>query len=101
MSRGAIVSVQLTSEHYRRSPIVEGGMEIACKVTGKRPGTSLNILLMGKYTQLVQQLYIRPKNEEILGSFLQANETTDGVEVQPVSKKANVKRQRTDKAVNR
>ena len=55
MDRGAIVSAQLTSEHYRRSRIVQGGMEIACKVTVKILGTCVNILLMEKYKQLVQQ----------------------------------------------
>ena len=46
-------------------------------------------------------MYIEPKNEEILGSFLQANETIDGVEAQSVPKKAKVKRKQTDKTVNR
>ena len=100
MDRGAIASAQLTSEHYRRSPIVQGGMEIACKVRVKIPGTCVNNLLMKKYKQLVHHLYIEPKDEEILGSFLQANETTDGVEAQPASKKAKVKRKQTDKTVN-
>ena len=49
----------------------------------------------------MQQLYIEPKNEEILGSLLQANKTTDGFEAQPVSKKAKVKRKLTYKTVNR
>ena len=56
---------------------------------------------MEKYKQLMQQLYIEPQNEEILGSFFQANETIDGVEAQPVLKKAKVKRKQTDKTVNR
>ena len=89
MNRETIVSAQLTSEHYLRSPI---GMEVARKVTVKIPGTCVNILLMGKYKQLVQQFYIEPKNEEILGLFLQANETIDRAEAQPVLKKAKVKR---------
>ena len=72
----------------------QGGIEIACKVTVKIPGTCINILLMEKYKQLVQQLYIEPKNEEILGSYLQANETIDGVEAQQVWKKAKVKRKK-------
>ena len=76
-------------------------MEIACKVTVKIPGTCVNILLMEKYKQLVQQLYIEPKNEEILGSFLQANETVDGVEAQPGLKKGKVKKKQTGKTVNR
>ena len=82
----------LTSKHCRRSPLVQGGMEITCKVIVKIPGTCVNILLMEKYKQLVQQLYIEPKNEYIQESFLQANETIHGSEDQPVSKKATVKR---------
>ena len=101
MDRGAIVSAQLTSDHYRWSPIVQGGMEIASKVTVKVPGTYVNILLMEKYKKLVQHLHIEPKNEETLGSFLQANETIDSVEAQPVSKKAKVIRKQSDKSVNR
>ena len=49
MDRRAIVSARLTSEHYRRSPIVQGGMEITYKVTVKIPDTCVNILLMEKY----------------------------------------------------
>ena len=76
-------------------------MEIAFKVTVKIPSTCVNILLMENYKQLVQQLYIEPKNEEIIGSFLQGNETIDRAEAQPVSKKAKVKRKQTNKTVNR
>ena len=76
-------------------------MEIACKVTVKISGTCVNILLMKKYKQLLQYLYIEPKNEEIRGSFLQANETIDVVEAQSISKKAKVKRKQTNKTVNR
>ena len=56
---------------------------------------------MEKYKQLVQQFYIEPKNEEVLGLFLQANETIDGVKAQPVSEKVKVKRKQTDKTVDR
>ena len=82
MDRGAIASAQLTSKHYRRSLIVQGWMEIACKVKVKIPGTCVNILLMKKYKKLVHHLYIEPKNEETLRSFFQTNETIDGVEAQ-------------------
>ena len=46
LDRGAHITVTLASEHYRRSPIVQGGMEIACKVTASIPGTCVNLLLM-------------------------------------------------------
>ena len=92
---GAIVSAQLTSENYRRSPIAQGGME-----SQTIPSACVNILLMEKYKQLMQQLYIAPKNEKTIGSFLQANETIDGAEAQSVSKKAKVKRKQTNKIIN-
>ena len=77
MDRGAIVSAQLTSKHYRRSPIVWGGIEIPCKVIVRIPGTCINLLLMEKYKQMVEELYIEPKNEEVLGCFLEPNENID------------------------
>ena len=61
---GAIVSAQLTSENYRRSPIAQGGMK-----SHKISSTCINILLMEKYKQLMQQLYIEPKNEKHLDHF--------------------------------
>ena len=71
MDRGATIEVQLTSKHYRRSPIVQGGMEIACKVTVKIISTRLNLFLLEKYKSLVQELYLELKEEEILGNYLQ------------------------------
>ena len=71
MDRRAIITAQLTSEHYRRSLLVQGGMEIACKVTVKISGTCANLLVMEKYKQLVDELYVQPKEEQIIGSFLQ------------------------------
>ena len=61
---GANVSAKLTSTNYRRSPLVQGGIEISFIVT------VVNQLLMERYKQQVEKLYIEPKNEEILGSFL-------------------------------
>ena len=74
MDREATIDVQLTSEHYRRSPIVQGGMEIACKVTAKISGTCMNLMLIEKYKSVVQELYIEPKEEEVLGSYLEPNQ---------------------------
>ena len=44
--RRANVSAKLTSTHYRRSPLVQGGIEIPCAVTVTMPGTVSNQLLM-------------------------------------------------------
>ena len=75
LDRGANVSAKLTSTHYRRSPLVQGGIEIPCVVTVSMPGTVINQLLMESYKQLVETLYKEPKEEEILGTLLQLENT--------------------------
>ena len=66
LDRGAVVQATLSTTHYRRSPLVQGGLEIAWKL----PGAIENHLLMDRYFELVRSLYTQPKNEVILGSFL-------------------------------
>ena len=68
--RGVQISAILTSTDYRRSPLVQGGFEIACKVIVKLAGTVQNHLLMDRYVEIVKVNYIVLKNEVILGSFL-------------------------------
>ena len=75
LDKGANVSVKLTSMHYRRSPLVQGGIEIPCLVTVSMPGTLINQLLMERYKQLVETLYTELKEEEILETFLQLENT--------------------------
>ena len=65
----------LVNRHYRRSPLVQGGIETPCVVTVSMPGTIINQLLMERYKQLVETLYMEPKEEEILGIFLQLENT--------------------------
>ena len=60
----------LTTTDYRRSPLVQGGLEIACRVTVKMVARVKNHMLIERYLQLVKTLYAEPKNEVILGSFL-------------------------------
>ena len=52
------------------SPLVQGGLEIACKVSANMPETRKNHLLMDRYFELVRSLYTEPKNEVSLGFFL-------------------------------
>ena len=90
LDRGANVSAKLTSTHYRRSPLVQGGIEIPCVVTVSMPGTVINQLLMERYKQLVETLYTEPKEEEILGTFLQL-ENTGEQDLAPVAPKQKKK----------
>ena len=77
IDRGGRLSVTLTSEHYRRSPLVQGGMEIGCKVTASIPGTCINILILKKYQDIIEENYTEPKEEAILGSYLVPNDASE------------------------
>ena len=70
LDRGVVIIATLNTTNYRRSPLVQGGLEIACKVTVRVPGTIKNYMLMDRYLELVRTLYAEPKDEIILGSFL-------------------------------
>lgn len=61
LARGAIATVILTSDHYRRSPLVQGGLEIPCKVSVTITGTVSNLLVLERYRQLVESRYTEPK----------------------------------------
>ena len=67
---GATIQATLTTANYRRSPLVQGGLEIACKVTARMAGTVRNHVLLERYMKLVTELYADPKEEVVLGSFL-------------------------------
>ena len=87
LDRGAILQAARPTTHYRRSPLVQGRLEITCKVSVKIPGTIKNHLLMDWYFELVRSLYREPKNEVILGSFLHP------VDV-PCTPKSNARKQK-------
>ena len=78
LDSGADVSSKLTSTHYRRSGSVF------------MPGTAINQLLMKRYKQLGETLYTEPKEEEILGTFLQL-ENTGEQDLAPVAPKQKKK----------
>ena len=97
MDRGATVTAQLTGVHYRRSPLVQGGLDIPCKITLRISGTVSNLLCKQKIQRLVTDRYIEPKNEETIGSFIQAiNDAPLSVPASP--KKKKVKKKKTDNA---
>ena len=71
LDRGATVNAKLTATHYRRSPLFQGGLEIPCIVTVSMPETVRNHMVMDRYKEIVTRLYCEPKNEIIIGSFLE------------------------------
>ena len=71
LGRGATASATLSSTHYRRSPIVKGGLEIKCIVRVEIPYGAINQEITKKYIQIINKNYCEPKEEVILGSFVE------------------------------
>ena len=69
---GATIAVTLSSTHYQRSPLVQGGLEIPCVVNAKLIGTEKNKEILAKYLEMVQTHYTGPSSDEdvIMGYFL-------------------------------
>ena len=49
LDRGATATAMLTSKHYRRSPLVQRGLNTPCKVSVTMPGIVSNLLVLEKY----------------------------------------------------
>ena len=60
----------LSSGHYRRSPLVQRGLETPSTVLLSIPSTLTNEQLAGWYLQVVKERYSDPANEKIGGSFI-------------------------------
>ena len=71
LDRGATVNAKLSSEHYRKSPLFQGGLEIACIITVRMSGTVRNHMVIEQYKEIVERLYCEPKNEVVIGCFLE------------------------------
>ena len=67
LDRGATMYCEFSSNHYRRSPLVQGGLDISCRVMR---ATKLNQRLSEHYKQLVAQIYSDPAEVTVVGSIL-------------------------------
>ena len=59
---GARVSVKVVSVHHRRSPLVQGGLEIPIKLTIEMEHTEKSQLSIKKYEALIREKYKEPVN---------------------------------------
>ena len=84
LDRGAVVTSTLISDHYRRSPLFQGGLEIPCVIKITIAGTVKGHMLIDRYAEMVEKLYCDPEEELIIGSFL---ESTTNACFQPKKRK--------------
>ena len=53
LQRGAWVQATVTGKHYRRSPLIQGGLEAPCLATVTMAGSIMNHLLIVRYEKLL------------------------------------------------
>ena len=68
LDRGFTMKCKLTSNHCRRSPLVQGGLEITCEVMINARPTLLQAKLTTRYLELVHSLCIEPVEEKLTGN---------------------------------
>ena len=69
LDRGFTMYCKLSSQHYRRSPLVQGGLEIKCEVVITSRATVLQSKLTARYMKLVTDLYIEPAEDRAVGNL--------------------------------
>ena len=67
--KGAVIHAEISSVKYRHSPLVQGGLELLCKVFVSIPPTVLNKNLISRYKSFVASSYAEPPKEPELRSF--------------------------------
>ena len=60
LDRGADIEVKLRETHYRRSPLVQGGLEIQCDLVIRLPNTMKSAELLKTYLKLLENCYEEP-----------------------------------------
>ena len=68
------MDVEPILDHYRRSPLVQGRLEIKYKVTVNVPNATPR-QITELYCALVEELDVEPEEEVILGLFIQVNDS--------------------------
>ena len=58
--RGGVVCAKVIGKNHRRSPLVQGGLEIAVQVTAEMDLTERNKAILEKYKQIVVSNYKEP-----------------------------------------
>ena len=69
VNRGAKCTLKIRGMHCKRSPLAQGGLEVPCEVTITMIGSVVNHLLLTRCESLLKELYIEPKDKEIVDTF--------------------------------
>ena len=99
LDRGAQVYAVLTSTNYCVSPLVQGGLEIPCRVEIHMPSTLKNRELIRIYEQYVDTLYYQREETNIAGSFLESG-SSKTMEIDNSDNRETKKRKNANETTN-
>ena len=98
LARGAVMHAELSSDKYRKFPLVQGGLKLSCKVYVSMPPTVLNENLISRYKSLVASLYVEPPKEAKVGSLENEKETDISVDSTTAKVKSKVETKKKRKS---
>ena len=73
--RGATLNCIITYKKYYRSPIVQGGLEILCKLRVQMVPTSQNRSIAAHFGSLFGRFYAEPTDEMVMGTFFEEKQS--------------------------
>ena len=79
LDRGATAFIKLHSTNYCVSPLVQGGLEIPCRVEIQMPLTLNNREIIDLYKNMIDFSYDSREKDFVVGSFLSANEEVESI----------------------
>ena len=90
LDRGFTSTVHLTSAYYRRSPLIQSGLEIPCKIAiAMDIWTKRQQEVLYRYKELVCSFYFEPPDgEDIVGSFQKKDQDALPAKVVPRKRKS-------------
>ena len=79
LERGAKAFIKLHSTNYCVSPLVQGGLEIPCRVEIQMPLTLNNREIIDLYKNMIDFSYDIREKDFVVGSFLSRNEEVESI----------------------
>ena len=94
------VTATLTYTNFHSSPLVQGGLKIACKVTAKMPSTTKNHTILDRFKELLNVYYTEPTDDELIGSFLAIISYDSPIRTQKTSSFQREKKKQSNPEIN-
>ena len=96
MAGGVSVTLKIIGKYHQGSHLVQGGFEGPCEMTVMMSRSVVNHLLLTQCKKVLNELYVEPKNEEIVRTFhIVGNEERKQAEAKLQQQKSNREERRS------